>query len=251
MEETKLFENRMLDLARQSKEGGYYVASHFLTLAEQTELRELSGRSKIGPYILVGGFDSAERKYAIFGDAREFGYEPSFESLWLALSPRAPKFADTLTHRDFLGSLMALGIKRELLGDILVVDNIGYLYVLESIAPYIEENLTRIKRTDITAKTVVSPPDTAIALPDVTSVVSSSERLDALVAAVYKLSREKAKVMIEKELCAIDGKVITKPDTAVPPHTVVSLRGFGRFLCEGILADTKKGKLRIAVRIFS
>lgn len=251
MDEIKLFESRMLELSQRARAGGYYTASHFLTPAEQKDLSDLRARGKIEPYALVGGFEGAERKYAIFGDAEEFGYEPSDEACWLSLAPSAPKFADTLSHRDFLGSLMALGIKRELLGDILVVDNIGYLYLQESIAPYIEENLTRIKRTDITVTKVPSPPEAAIRLPDVSAVVASSERLDALIAAVYKLSRDCAKTAIERELCAIDGRVITKPDATVLPHATVSLRGYGRFLFEGILSNTRKGKLRLAVRIFS
>ena len=251
MDDKKLFDHRMLDLARRAEAGGYYIASHFLTVAEEADLRELSMREKLTPYTLDGGFDSAERKYAIFGDPAAFGYEPTPEALWLKISPKNEKFADELSHRDLLGSLMALGIKRELLGDILIFDNIGYLYVLESIAPYIKENLKKARHTDVIVTEVDAPPQTAIAPPEISTVIASSERLDALVAAVYKLSREKAKAMIEKELCAIDGKITAKPDTVVKAGAIVSLRGFGRFVCEGFLNNTQKGRLRIAVRIYT
>lgn len=251
MEDTKLFERRMLDLAKAAENGGYYTASHFLTLAEQAELDELHKRGLISRYTLDGGFDAAERKYAILGDPDELGYEPSPEGVWLQIAPRAAKFADALTHRDFLGSIMALGIKRELLGDILVVDNIGYLYLLESIAPYLLETLTRIRRTDVTVLRTDAPPEHAVTLPDVTAVVASSERLDAVVAAVYRLSREKAKTAIERELCAVNGKITAKPDATVKEGSIISLRGYGRFLFEEILSNTQKGRLRIAVRIFS
>ena len=193
MEDTKLFESRMRELSRRASEGGYYTASQFLTLAEQAGLRLLFEQGKIGTYTLSGGFPAAERKYALFGDKEAFGYEPTEEASWLAMTPIAPKFADALSHRDFLGSIMALGIKRELLGDILTVDNIGYLYLADSIAPYLCENLTRVRHTDVRVTSVTSPPDVAVRLPDVTAIVAASERLDALVAAVFKLSREAAK----------------------------------------------------------
>lgn len=250
MDDQKLFKSRMTELSARAESGGYYTFSQFLTVSEQAELSALFSSREIGRYTLIGGFEGAERKYAAFGDAELFGYKPTPESLWLALTPRDQKFADTLTHRDVLGSLMALGIKRELFGDILLVDNVAYLYALESITPYISEHLTRIKHTDVTVSVVDAPPDTALTLPDATAVTVASERLDALLAAVFKLSREKAKTAIERELCAINGRVTTKPDTVLKAGETVSLRGSGRFLFDGFLAETKKGKLRVAVRIF-
>ena len=250
MTEEALFKSRMCDLSREAYDGGYYTASQFLTLSEQADLARLATDGIIGSYTLDGGFEGAERRLALFGDAALFGYDPIPPTTWLAITPTAPKFADTLSHRDFLGTLMGLGIKRELFGDILIVKNVGYLYLLESIAPYVIENLTRTKHTEVKAALVDAPPSTAIKLPEITLVVTAGERLDAVIAAVYKLSRQEAQAFIERGLCALDGRVVEKPATSLKSGVTVSLRGKGRFRYEGIDSDTRKGKLRIAVRIF-
>lgn len=251
MQNDALFSRRMIDLSREAYQGGYYTASGFLTLAEQGELDLLFKKGEIGTYTLEGGFESAERRLALFGSADAFGYEGTPPTVWLMLTPKVQKFADELSHRDILGALMSLGIKRERLGDILIDQNIGYLYLDESLAPYISENLTRIRHTDITVKAVETPPKIAIALPDETLIVTAGERLDALVAAVYKLSREKAQALCEGGLVALDGRICEKNAAPVKEGVTVSVRGFGRFRYEGVRADTKKGKLRSAVRIFS
>lgn len=251
MQDETLFFNRMAEKSREADQGGYYTASHFLTLAEQSDLAILAFRGEVGRYFLDGGFEGAERKMAIFGDENELGYSPEPFAVWLSITPTAPKFADALTHRDFLGSLMGLGIKRERLGDLLILDNIGYLYLIGETAPYIVEQLTKVKHTDVRCQVIDSPPQTAVALPEETLIVTAGERLDAVVAAVYRLSRAEAQALLEKGLVFLDGKACDK-NAAVPKVGVtVSVRGYGRFRYEGIRGDTKKGKLRIAVRIFS
>lgn len=251
MDEKMLLKSRMIDLAREAENGCYYTASHFLTLAEQGDLDALYREGTIGRYTLDGGFEASERRIALFGDPDSFGYDPTPPTAWLKIAPVAPKFADALTHRDFLGTVMGLGIKRELLGDIIIKDNIAYLYLLDTIAPYIAESLTRVKHTEVRVTAVDAPPDTFTQLPDETLVVTAGERLDATVAAVYNLSRQEALSLCEKGLVSINGRVTDKNAQALKTGVTVSVRGYGRFRYEGIRGDTRKGKLRVAVRIFS
>ncbi len=246
-----LFKNRMRELSRRADDGGYYTASPFLTLAEQTDLAAWQREGEIGRYTLFGGYAGAERKLALFGDEDAFGYPPSVPCLWLKIAPSAPKFADALSHRDLLGALMSLGIERSVLGDILLHNNIGYLYAAESIAPYLLEALTRIKHTDVLVTVTDAPPALDTLLPEPTAVVVAGERLDCYVAAAFRLSRSEAAALIEKGLVSLNGKPITKISATVPTAAVVSVRGHGRFLYEGIVGDTRKNKLRIAIRLFS
>lgn len=249
-QENKIEKNRMIDLSREASRG-YYTHSHFLTLAEQSDLLLWQKEGALGRYILDGGYEGAERKLAIFGDSEEFGYLPAPPTVWLKIAPIAQKFADTLTHRDLLGSLMALGIKRECLGDILLHENVGYLYVLDTVAAYLADTLTKVKHTDVAVTAVDTPPAVTLALPEESIHVVASERLDAFVAAVFRLSRSEASALCEKGLVAIDGRVTEKSAATVKEGAYVSVRGFGRFRFEKITGDTRKGKLRIAVRLFS
>ena len=247
--EQDILKHRMSDLSREA-ENGYYTYSHFLTLAEQGDLDALRREGAVGSYQLEGGFEGAERRLAVFGDPEAMGYPAGREGVFLKIAPVDMKFADSLTHRDLLGSLMALGIKRECLGDIMVHENIGYLYALSRIAPYLTEALTKVKRTPVSVTVIDMPPTAAVARPEITSLTVASERLDSLVAAVYRLSRSEALSLCEKGLVAIDGRVTEKASSTVGEGRTVSVRGYGRFRYEGVLGDTRKGKIRVSLRIF-
>ena len=81
---------------------------------------------------VFGGTEASERAVVRFGDPEAFGYEEDFPIDILAIVPLADKFADDLTHRDFLGALMSLGIERSLLGDIIVTGKKAYLFCLNA-----------------------------------------------------------------------------------------------------------------------
>ncbi len=232
---------RFSELASRAESWGCAVYSDFLTLAEQDVLTEMHL-----PVELVGGCERAERRIAVFGESR--GAPPP--TVWLCIEPIAQKFADTLTHRDFLGSTVGLGLHREVLGDIIICENCGYLYCLDSIAPFIEENLTQVKHTAVRVKQVDAPPDAGLALPDRTSFVVSSERLDGVVAAVFDLSRAESQRLFEHEQVFVNSRSAKKLTAEPKAGDIVSVRGHGRFIYEGIERETKKGRLRVAVRRF-
>ncbi len=232
---------RFVELSARAESGGYAVYSDFLNLAEQDVLSEMHL-----PVELVGGYDTAERRIAVFGES--WGAPPP--AVWLFIEPVAQKFADALTHRDFLGSVVGLGLHREVLGDIIIHENCGYLYCLESIAPFIAENLTQVKHTTVRVSEVEAPPAVSLTLPDKTSFVVSSERLDGVVAAVFDLSRSESQRLFEHELVFVNSRSARKLTTEPRPGDIVSVRGHGRFVYEGIERETKKGRLRVAVRVF-
>jgi len=245
-----MVKRHLADLYRQADTGGYYVYSDFLSPAEQALLSEGQREGLIGVYTLYGGYDSAERRMAVFGSESEFGYAFELPAGWLKIAPVAKKFAEALTHRDFLGALMGLGITRDLLGDILIVDGEAFCFAAESIHAYLLENLTEVKHTKVACSVVDAPPAAAVALPDEAVFVVAGERLDAFVAGVYKLSRSESAALIEKGLVAIDGKVSEKVSIAPREGAMISVRGYGRFLYVGICGDTRKGKLRITARVY-
>lgn len=237
MPDNDQFKKRIIELSARFERTGVPQSTKFLTVAEQSELLSL----KL-PCELVGGYDGAERRIAVFGEAEE-------EQLSVVrIFPASKKFADELTHRDFLGSLMALGINREVLGDIIVKDGEGYLICLSSIADYIIENITEIKRSTVRAE-YSELPDEIEAGGEERSVVVASERLDALISAVWKLSREDAKAMVEKGLVYVDSRLMLKAGAQLDEGAVVSVRGKGRFTYLGLERETKKGKMRVTVRV--
>ena len=164
------------------------------------------------------------------------------------------KFADELNHRDFLGALMNLGIKREVLGDILVTKEKGkecvaYLFCLSSIVEYIVESLDRIKHTSVKVTRVDTLPEIAKKPLEERAVQVASERMDAVLASVYKLSRSESQKLIAEERVFRNGRAFTNNGTPLKEGDRISVRGFGRFFYDGVEKTSKKGRLYIKVRV--
>lgn len=243
-DEIAFLRKRMDELSARADSHCCYTRSEFLTLAEQDVVSRMA--LAVRP-VLWGGYEGAERKIAVFGSTELCGYEAPDFLACVKIAPANAKFADVLTHRDFLGSLMALGVKRELLGDILIADGCGYLFCLESMADYLARNLIQVKRTAVSCFPT-RPPDVATDLPEQTAVNVASERLDALIAAVFHLSRGLAQAYIAQEKVFLNSRLCLSPSADPKPGTIISVRGLGRFRYDGVDAATRKGRLRVLIR---
>ncbi len=247
-EDIRQLQKRFEELAARANGRGRYTYTQFLTLAEQDVLQKMV-RQLDAPFVWMGGYEAAERRLACFGREEEMGYAPISPICCLSIAPVSKKFAGDLGHRDFLGSLMALGIKRQLLGDIQIVEGVGYLFCLEEIASYLCENLISVGRTTVRCEPCEAPEQLSLP-PEPSEVVVASQRLDALIAAVWKLSRNQAQELLERGMVFIDGRLVENAAHTLREGDVVSVRHQGRFRYEGTLRETKKGRLRVCVCIW-
>ncbi|MBQ8210844.1 MAG: hypothetical protein IJZ35_09715 [Clostridia bacterium] len=245
MEDIKLIKRKMSDLASDSYNRNLWEYSKFLNLAEQSEMQTEKYPVK---YYFFGGYDNAERNIAVFGNINDIGYEPSYPISFVEISPVNQRFADTLTHRDFLGALMSLGINREMLGDILVNDKSAVVICIDSIAAYIINELECIKHTTVRCRTVDRVPDNILPEFDNTEHIVSSERIDVLISAVYNLSRNSSQSLINSEKVFCDGRAVSSTSFIPKVGQIISVRGMGRFIFDGVLRTTKKNKLVISVK---
>lgn len=245
-DELQILKNRFNELFNRSLNRGTYFYSDFLNLYEQTVLYD---EIKFG-YTLFGGFEDAERKIAIFGTENDIGYASSPPVCLLKIAPLSRKFSEELTHRDFLGSLIGLGIKRETLGDIIITENCGYLFCLESIAKYIIDNLTKVRRTAVFCEFADGLPTNVLPKPKESFFTVSSMRLDVLISAVYNISRSKSSVLINSDKVAVNGRLISSISKNIEIGDIVSVRGFGRFKCTDIVGETKKGRMKLLCDVY-
>lgn len=213
----------------------------FLNEHESLYLRQhLPKRADVG---FFGGYEGATRLMLGVGaeeayypiTALEFTYKPEFE----------------LRHRDFLGSLMGLGIRRETVGDILTSPGRTVIFAREDIAPFILSQVDKIGRVGVKtgyadAGDLPMPDD----IQELTWTLSSL-RLDVFVAQASGLSREKAARLIKNEMVAVDH--ITESGVALVLHegATVTIRKYGKFVLSAVLGTSRKGKLRIAVRHYT
>lgn len=240
-------QKRFDELSQRANERGYTVYSDFLGISEISELCAM--RFSV-PVTLWGGYEDAERCVVCFGDREYFNDNSDYPIKCILIKPVNQKFADSLSHRDFLGSLMGLGIRREVLGDIIINENSGYLFCLENIADYIIENLTQVRHTTVKCEITDNIPTDALPQPENREIIVSSERLDVIVSAIYKMSRSQVLPIFHTEKVFVNGAVKTSPSATVNVNDKISVRGFGRFIYKGVLRTTKKDRLVISVEVF-
>lgn len=241
---------RYLELANRAWNNGIFVFTDFLDLAALSLFYSALPSLPKVPFQLYGGAEGCERKMLRFGDADLCGYEAAFPIACLKIYPLSKKFADKLTHRDFLGSLMALGMEREMLGDIIVKEDCAYLFCHERIAPYICEHLVQVKHTTVTCEPAEALPEGDLFRTEKRVVQLSSERVDALVAHVFKMSRGDAQALFPMGKIFVDGRLCESPGYTPKPGQVISVRGFGRMKYTGVESMSKKGKCNTAVEIY-
>lgn len=242
-----LLEKRFSELSSRSISRSCYTYTDFLTMAEQDILLRLKAAPEPN---LIGGYPLAERKIACFGNMEICGYEEVPPIVCIKAQPLSQKFADTISHRDVLGSIMSESIRRDVIGDIIIHENCAFIFCIDKIADYIITEFNKIKHTDIKCSIIDSLPDLNISLPEISEIVISSERIDAVVAAVYKLSRGESQKLFEQKKVFVNNRVCENLTYNLNLNDRVSVRGYGKFIYEGIARETKKGKLRALVRIF-
>ena len=140
MNKEQLFEKRMIELSKNAYYRGILTFSDFLDLNELHMLHGLPLHQYGVKVETYGGHALAERQMAAFiPDA--FFFQPDYPLSCICLKPSAAKFAETLTHRDYLGAILNLGIERSKIGDILVEDKKAYVFCHETLAPFLLEEL--------------------------------------------------------------------------------------------------------------
>ena len=248
--DTELLKKRFLELASKSFNAGIFTFTDFLGLAEQSVFSEIKKDLRGFSYTAFGGASGAERVMIRFGSEEELCYSVPFPISIVRAKPISQKYADKLTHRDFLGAILNLGIERDVLGDIVIIDNVGYIFVKEDMAQYVADGLTKVKRTDVKSELIESLPEGELYRTERRSVQANGERLDAVVAKVFSLSREDAQMLFKKRLVFVDGRCTENTSYIPKENEKISVRGHGRFIYLGCQSLSRKGKMNIAIDLY-
>lgn len=251
--EEQILRRHLQDLANTSYYKGICVFSDFLNLNEQSIF--LSMKNELPPigYFFYGGYSDAERKIICFcGDERISNQDDiTFPITCIQMKPRNKKFSDALTHRDFLGAVLNLGIDRSKIGDILIEENEGYLFCISSISDYITDQLIKVKHTMIDAS-VMDQKDFHYE-PKLKEVVGtvSSVRLDSILSVAFKSSRSSLSGLIAGGKVFVNSKEVLSNSYILKENDIVSVRGYGKFKYVGTSHQTKKGRYSVKVLLYT
>ncbi len=236
----------LLDLCRRNEKTGLWQYSAFLSPAEQDDfLRcpEAAGCS----FFLAGGYEAAERKILAAGSEAESGPAELPVSV-VAVAPKSDKFSEELNHRDYLGAILGLGIERSLVGDILVRDRRAWVFCLPAAADLLVSSLDQVRRTTVTAE--ITSADISELQPRYAPLRLNiaSERLDAVTAAFAGLSRGQADQLFRAEKVFINGRTAADRSAKLKAGDILSVRGFGKAVYDGIEHETRKNRLWVILR---
>lgn len=249
---------RLDDLCEKAS-GGSVGIGDFLSPREahyaEAHLRSVGAR-----YLLWGGYEGAERRRVyLLPDYMESVSSVSelcdygFETNVCAVSIKTDGYR-RLSHRDYMGSVLGLGVDRAVVGDILVYGDDGaraVLFCTSAMSTFFESALGKIStekarvesigcdKVEIPARRFASISDTV-----------ASPRLDCIVGALCSLSREKARAAVVSGLVELDYEYEERPDRTVSAPCLVSVRGMGKFRVLSVSDKTKKGRFRLVAEKF-
>lgn len=243
---------RFLDLANESYFGNCPVFSDFLTLNEQSLIYQIKEQLPPVNFHFIGGSDFVERKIIAFVPEDFAGIDFDDPVCFLLIEPQARKFAKPLFHRDILGSLMGLGIKRNKLGDILInqEQNHAVLICKEEISDFIIQEFHKVSNTLIKCSRIQTLSDFYQPRYKEISGTVASIRLDSLCALAMKLSRSAVNKLILQGDVFVNGKCISSNGYKLHAGDVISVRHHGKFayLEEG--SATRKGRLFVKLQLY-
>lgn len=250
MEADELLKKRITELAEKAYQNNMYTFSSFLGMSELSDYYAMERELSFIKGTVFGGYEGAERCMVRFGSEEMFGYLEDFPIVCLKVRPLMQKFADDLGHRDFLGALMNLGIERSTLGDIILKDNVGYLFCTETIAPFIIENLTKVKHTTVLCEETGEVPSFRAEDLSEVKIQIPSERIDSVVSKVYHFSRSESVEYFRQKKIFVNGRLCENNSYFLKPADVVTVRGSGKFIFQGVNGLSKKGKLNATVSLY-
>ena len=254
--EDKLLISKMLDKIKlsQTKKSIQYL--DFLDLYSQNMLQKIILQEKIDNYTFYGAIEQAERKILLFYPEKlkeliKDNNEKIFPIKIIRI--QLPKeMYNKYNHRDYLGGIIKLGIKREKIGDILVFEDGADIIVLDEVGKFLLNNLsslTRFSKAQIQEIELKDIREKKINKKEI-NIIIPSLRIDAIISEVIRTSRAKAEELLKEGRVFLNYEQITKSTKQVKEEDILNIRGKGKFEIGKIIGKTKTQRIKLIVYQF-
>lgn len=215
---------------------------------EQQVVQSVLGSISEVAYQSHGGYRKPERQ--LFVIAPQFYTVDQGESPVAVIEAKGDfRFASPLSHRDYLGSLLACGLRREKVGDMIVLDDGCQVVISAELVPYVMSNWTQVGRVPIHLQPI-DEEQVAVEPERVKEIHTTvaSMRLDAVASSGYGASRTRMVREIKGERVKVNWKLTANPSHPVSEGDVISIRGRGRVIVEAVLGKSRKGRNRVVLK---
>ena len=250
-DEERFLSAHISDLAALVRKTGVPRFSRFLNERERLIAQNAARAQKAEP-LFYGGSDSAARTVCGFFGGTYAEEMPQEDKLGL-FPVRAVTFlfrsCDTLTHRDFLGAILNIGLERSVLGDILVAEDHAAVFCLET-AEELIGGLTKIGKVGVRSEQGITRELPKAKFETLDRTVSSL-RLDRLVGACANISGDRSATLIRSGQVSADFSVCLNVSSTMKENSVISIRGYGRFRLAKIVGETRKGKIHVIIEKYA
>lgn len=239
MEENKLTLAKVLDKIKLHGKTNQITYTNMLDPAELAKVMPLL---RAVPYTAFGGFEDAERKAIFIGDT-----SINLNKYLCLIRIESVK---ALSHRSVLGSILGLGIKREMIGDIIINDNICDVVAMREISVFVLQNLDKVGREKVKVSEkelseILKVKDTSKTI----TVTVASPRVDAIISACFGTSREVSAELIRREKVFLNHQEIVSTSKQLKIGDLISVRGYGRAKILSFDGETRKNRTRITICI--
>ncbi len=247
--EDRVMVSRILDKVEQCRYSSF-VYSDFLSPHEAAVAKKVLDKVPGVFYIFTGGFEGAER--VLTAMSQDFiAEEDALSSAPISYLRIKPLMEKELSHRDYLGSILGLGVKREKIGDILVYENHGDVFLIDKIAEYISYNLDKIGNAKVECQLqqvyMYTPPERK---EKIINTTVASVRADAVTASGFGLSRTKVMEYFKAQRVNVNWELVANPSKQLAQGDVISIRGKGRIVLDKVGGTTRKDRINIVIRRF-
>lgn len=251
-QEDKICLSQVLDKIDFSKTKEKIEYTDFLDMYQISLVENFLRKIRFENYQLFGGYEESERKILIIYPKKynDRMIEKNYGKMLKIVRVELPEEEyGKYSHRNYLGGIVKLGLKREKVGDILVSNDGADIIVVEDFAEILKKelpSLTRFERSRISMEELSNIRKKEIKIEEV-SIIVPSLRLDNIVSDLARTSRSKATQIISQERVFINGQNETKLSKQLKLNDVITIRGKGRFVIKEFTGTTRSG--RIVIRI--
>lgn len=244
MKKEQLTIAKIADKIKKYKKTGCACSTNFLDPAESIDaeniIREL-------PYCFFGGFEEAERKILVIGSEDE-GFAKDFLEV-ITIEILDTKSEKTLSHRSILGSLLGLGLNRDVLGDIIIKGGRADFFIVKDISKYILQNLEFVGKEKV--KVYKNSYDNLLKLESLAKEIKTtvaSLRADAIISVAIGVSREVSSKLIQNQKVKLNYKLLENTSKQIKLGDIISVRGYGRIELVEVLGETRKDRIRVVLK---